>query len=359
LAEHRALLLRCREGTRFHLGETSLEDTSELLHADTLFSALTHLHAPAFGAAEEFVQAVAGGHLRFSSGLHVGELPGSQLIWFVPRPPLRYTAVDNPSAAKRLREIRYVSLGLLRQIGASLRRPEAEEEATACGLNLLDYPRIGSAHACTAVELEPLVGGSSAGLPDAAFVRRVTFPQVQARVPGAEDAFFHTTSIQFLAAALPGGVVLRGHFGVLLEHSLEEPAWQRLLACFRLLADEGVGGERSSGMGRFDGVEELPSPLAATPNDGWTLGLAPVIPADSTEFRRAMRYELFTRGGGSLGRDGDPALHRQRVRMIREGALFRGAVRGRIVEVSPLQNPRPHPILRCGIHFPLSLEASA
>lgn len=353
-----ALLLRCRSGVQFHLGAGSLEETSELLHADTLFSALAHVYALAYDAAGEWVELVRAGRIRFSSGLHCAERswrPGEP-IFFVPRPALRYAGTGrDPSYAKRLKRVRYVSLGVLAEIRAHL-CAGAADELPACELDLLDFPQIGGRYACTPDEIAPY---GARDVQDDDLSSTVLVPRVEVRSPTGEDAYYHASGITFIPIGLPDEENLRGHFYVLVEHALEPDEWRRFLACVRLLGDEGVGGERTAGYGWFEDVKEAQVAIPATDaGAGITMSLAPVIPAGDDEFSRALHYELFLRGGGSIGLHGEPRLHRKRVRVMREGALFRGTPRGSLVDVSPDDNPNPHPLLRNGLAFALGLEAA-
>jgi CRISPR-associated protein Csm4 len=350
-----ALLLRCRDGVQFHLGERSLEDTSELVHADTIFSALANVYALAYDAAAEWVNHIQDGRIHISSAMHCLELSWRpEPVFFVPRPPFRYGgAAAEPTAAKRIRRIRYVSAGLLAEIRSAVIPASDPEEVPVCALDLLAFPVIGERYACTEAELAPLKPGEVPQLP---LTETVMLPRVQVRTPTVEDNYYHAAGFTFVPPVLEGGRRIRGHFYVLVEHTLDPGDWERFLACLRLLADEGIGGERSAGYGWFQDVELLPSPFpVAWPGGGMNLSLAPVVPSDDEEFGRAVHYELFVRGGGSLGERGDARAHRRRVRMMREGALFLGPVRGRLVDVSPELNPRPHSLLRCGLNFPLPL----
>lgn len=363
-----ALVLRCRSGVRYHFGETALDDTSQLLHADTLFSALTHGYALAHDAAKEWIGHVQEGRIRISSGLHCAELSWNPRgpIFFVPRPPLRYTGTpDDPSSMKRLRRIRYVSLGVLAEIRAHLRPATPPDRVPSCELDLLDpatFPRLAGGYACTVAELAPV--GPEEIPRDRRLYPTYALPRVEVRTRKTKDTFYHAAGVSPVPVEIDPGRSIHGHFYVLVEHSLEEAAWRRFLGCVRLLADEGVGGERTVGYGWFEDVQEVEVAVPETEGaDTLRLSLAPVIPADGEEFARALHYELFLRGGGSLGEHGDPEAHRRRVRMLKEGALLEGPVRGRIVDVSPerraSQDPPPHPILRSGINFSLPLGAGA
>jgi CRISPR-associated protein Csm4 len=358
--KRRLMLLRCRPGVQFHLGETSLEDSSELLHADTLFSAFANTWALAYGSADEWVTWVREGRVRLSSGLHCLEVPGrDEPVFFVPAPPLRWINRDGvPLPPRRLKAVRHVSLGVLAKIRAALRVSANVDALPVCALDLLDnlaFPRLGGGYACTEEE----IGVSASELPPNSFLHRVSRPRLQARSTSAFDNYYHAHAVSFSPVPLPGRGEIRGHFYTVLDDSLNADELRRFEGCARLLADEGVGGERSVGYGCFEEVRFLDAPRELdTTGMGVSLSLSPVVPADNDELQRALHYTLFLRGGGSIGVHGDAERHRSRVRMMREGALFRVPVRGRLVDVSPSEGGPGHPVLRNGLCFALPLEAA-
>ncbi|GIV62387.1 MAG: type III-A CRISPR-associated RAMP protein Csm4 [Rhodothermaceae bacterium] len=342
-----AIVLRCADGTRFRLGETSLESVSPYLHADTLFSALCNVYAQVHDDAEGFIDLVRSGRLRFSSGFFAVEcswLPG-RYLYFVPRPPLRYGKGEVDP--KKLRRIKFVSLGVLGRIGQSLKPgdiPKAE-------IDLASLPTIGTAFACTPEELGP---DAPADLLEARFHSVEAETHVLVHQPSRTDALYQEANLTFRTAHLYTGAsafYIRGHFYVLCRHTLDSNEWRRFLGCLRILADEGVGGSRSGGCGQFEDVEVRNDVAVQTSTQaGLYLSLAPTVPEDDSAFAAARVYDLMTRAGGHAG----PARHR-RVRMIREGALFDRPIDGRLVEVTPETSSLPHPIYRSGLSFTLPL----
>ncbi len=101
------------------------------------------------------------------------------------------------------------------------------------------------------------------------------------------------------------------------------------------MADEGVGGQRSSGKGQFRDVREVTITLPLPEDASRYLGLSVISPADSSEFETLDRYELFVRGGGSLGWRGEGEKHRKQARFVREGAVMSRNIRGSVVDLSP------------------------
>jgi CRISPR-associated protein Csm4 len=148
---------------------------------------------------------------------------------------------------------------------------------------------------------------------------------------------------------------LKGAFYFFLEHSLHEEEWKEFLAVVRILADEGVGGQRTSGRGQFKRIEVIDVPLSTTEHAPWQVGLSPFSPADEREFHEALHfYELFVRGGGTLGHRGEAELHRRQARFVREGFLLKKHAYGRLVDVSPDSDKS---MLRYGMNFPIPLGA--
>jgi CRISPR-associated protein Csm4 len=121
------------------------------------------------------------------------------------------------------------------------------------------------------------------------------------------------------------------------------------------MADEGVGGQRSSGRGQFKTVQVIDVDIAEYRSASWYVGLSPISPSDEQEFHDGLHfYELFVRGGGSLGLRGDPDKHRLQARFVKEGALLHQDIQGCIVDVSPDQDES---VLRYGMNFSIPLGA--
>jgi CRISPR type III-A-associated RAMP protein Csm4 len=158
-----------------------------------------------------------------------------------------------------------------------------------------------------------------------------------------------------------------------------------LRAAFRLLADSGMGGQRSLGWGRsadpefIDGVlpdlilppvpEPVPAPLepaaegaeAAPPRPApehgfWLLSLFHPCPEDKVDWRRG-QYSIAERGGRieSPARSGDL---KKSVRMVEEGSVVAAQAppRGDAPDVAP--DGFPHPVYRfgCPISIPIPLR---
>ncbi len=137
-------------------------------------------------------------------------------------------------------------------------------------------------------------------------------------------------------------------------------------SAFRLLADSGFGGERSSGWGRADTPEITEGELVIDVKEPGAIGywlLSLFHPADSDTVDWAQGdYSLTTRGGRveSDARWGDG---KKLTRMVAEGSVIVASAepRGTASDVAP--DGFPHPVYRAGfalaIPIPLRVQKAA
>jgi CRISPR-associated protein Csm4 len=138
-----------------------------------------------------------------------------------------------------------------------------------------------------------------------------------------------------------------------------------LKAALEILGDEGMGGERSSGAGRFRILcwKDLPSQWAEVVNfkaaNHYSLislfWEKPPLPPDL--LGPSARYGLQERGGWICSPAGHQ-LRRQRVRMFTEGSVFSKKPDGQLAKVTPPQF-KAHDVFRSGIAFSLPVALPA
>jgi len=156
----------------------------------------------------------------------------------------------------------------------------------------------------------------------------------------------------------------RVHFGdqVGLWFAAEgEPVWLDALdEALELLADSGLGGQRSRGNGVFV-LEKLATPAlvaVAEGESGYQVLLSRTAPREAQ--MDALRgdkssYQLVTVGGWASA-PGDHPLIRQRVRMLAEGSIVAAGPIGQLVDVNPAYHLVDHPIYRYGYGFGVSIN---
>ncbi len=170
---------------------------------------------------------------------------------------------------------------------------------------------------------------------------------------------YHTGFVQFETEKSNSGLYFLLYFPQ-EDKQLEN----NLHAALNLLGEEGLGGERSSGAGRFE-VDWLELPaiwqevvkFSAQPVyhclislfwDDETSNLQQLITEKSS-------YEIQERGGWIASPFSGSQLRRQFIRMFAEGSVFPEIPQGKLADVTPRQFTT-HPVYRSGISLSLPIQ---
>lgn len=323
----------------FHLGERGigLEETADIVHADTLHAALCTAWVLLYGEG-----ALANEWLRPDDPpvLLSSAFPFAGPVRFYPRPMLPVPLHrEEKELSLPLKKVLFVSEGLLRRHLAGQPYPPCESLHNG---EVLLLPEEAEA-------LRAAVKRTS--LEDIRFWHVVQVPRV------ALDVATNRSNIWFF-----GRVAFHQAAGFFFRVRYRSPeVAERFRAAVRLLGDTGLGGDRTSGHGLFDPRFEPASPLG-DPNADRFLTLAPLYPPREQVQRllgEGCRYRWLTRAGwiGSL----TPTPYRRRsVRMFAEGSVFTGSAAelwGELVDVTPTETPEPlpHPVYRYGFAFPVGV----
>lgn len=355
----------------FHIGErgVGIEETSVVLHADTLFSAL----CLALRELGEDLDAFLARFPRLVNGRLAGGLAPVRLssaypyagdVHFFPRPMLPPPGLDeigDPKLGKILKKIHFVSQPILEALlaGQSVARYLAEADPTQP-----DQHRVRS---------EVLVQEGRAWVTpaEAARLRRLADPRTGAVRLWTEETAPRVTvdrATNRSQVYAVGQVRFAPGCGLFFLVEYQDPAWRpRLERALRVLGDAGVGGERSSGCGQFE-LEVAEGFALAEPPPGETnayVVLSLYWPTEE-EVRAGVlegaSYGLLNRRGWIGSPDG-MNLRRRGVRMLAEGATLRLAPQGALADVKPLDpapaHNVPHDVWRYGLAFPVRCRAAS
>ncbi len=338
-----AFLVRFRPQGPWRIGPgTGARDrVDQLFHSDALYSAVTHAMAR-LGRLEDWLAATAAAGaepaVRLSS-----LFPALDDLLFVP-PPMNLWPPP-PSAKVRWRNARFVPLSVARDLVAE--KPVNENRWRLDGASGCLLPNDGNYRS----------GPFRAALRSHAAVDRLRGDAVEVH---------RTACLEFSET---GGFWGAASFA----DEAARDAWSEpLRAALRLLADTGLGGERSLGWGRSaqpefkDGVlpdlivpapapqpepavaEGEPEPAAKPPHETawWLLSVFSPAISDPVDWQRG-NYALAERGGriDSSARSGEA---KKVVRMVEEGSVLLSAAPpiGAAPNVAP--EGFPHPVYRCG-----------
>ena len=363
----------------FHVGMrgVDLEESAVYLPSDTLFAALVDAHRRAGGDPDALLasfprlqgEEVVDGDPPFRL---TSAFPFAGAVRFFPMPACLdpwFRKETLQARRKDLRRIRFVSEGLFRRMLAGepmdgwLFPSEGEEPETGVALQGGDFWLSQEEVAALPRGMRPrrwLRALRHARVWVYHQVPRVTVD----RVSSASEVF-HAGRVAFApGCGLWFGVEWRSpDRGVGEEGLTYRRAVHRALA---LLADDGLGGERSAGYGAFTWEEQpsFPLPDPAPGESLWLLSryhprqveLPGVLTGEGTA------YSLVSVGGWLRSPDG-AAQRRRRLWMVAEGSIVHvgsGGRLGDVVDVRPVyENPTgdlPHPVWRYGLALGAGLK---
>lgn len=358
----KCLVVKLKPKSSFHLGDREQwrEGSKVFFPADTLFSALCHCHQLLYGEVESFLDGFLQGDPPF---LLSSAFPMWDGDYFFPLPksafldPEEYEQLKTylnqfyPAANscqvvkikfKEIKKIQFINLASLKELLFGVRFFDVLKKA-ATDPNFKTIPLIFFWHkkeeeqTKSPWEKKPWVVEN---------VPRIALSRLSNH-PG--ENFFHFGRVYYAPEA-----------SLFCLIKINQPQWEtKVKALFYLLADEGVGGDRTCGLGLLNKPEfdELDLPEV----DGqWLYCLSPYFPNDNELPGLADGfYELEERRGyifSPLTR----SLRRRSIRLFAEGSVFPRNIerRGKLVDVTP-QIFSFHKIYRYGILFglPGHLEA--
>jgi CRISPR type III-A-associated RAMP protein Csm4 len=339
--------LRPRGPWRYGPGEGGQDRLDTLFRSDRLYSALT-LALRQLGHLDEWLGATAHAAVPAVVCSSLFPFQGDTLFVTPPAtlwpPPLSLVTTPSPVFLTKVRwkAARFVPLTLVESIltGQSILADQWIPDATSGCLLRRDRPSSSPYRVITR---------------SAASVDRLTGKSDQARVSAA---------IEFEPGS---GVWTVVRFG---DEAARDTWTDRLHAAFRLLADTGFGGRRTSGWGQTGEPEFQPGhwpsvilPRLARsgypstgangqPASHWLLSLYSPSPSDKVDWNEGS-YGATVRGGHVDSSSPGAGAEKKRLRMIVEGSVLNAPAEpiGSAVDVAP--EAFPHPVYRAG--FALSI----
>jgi len=128
----------------------------------------------------------------------------------------------------------------------------------------------------------------------------------------------------------------------------------RVETVFRVLGDEGIGGDRSCGRGLFS-VVKLDEIEFNEVETEWYVTLSMIYPREGEiEHLKGGYFELVERGGWVYSPE-EKQKRKKFVRMIKEGSVFKGKVIGKMVEIARIK----YPIYRYGFGLTLPIRVES
>jgi len=316
---------------KFHFGDYKGKQ-KEIISSDQLFSALYNCAVMLYGSSDENPGTKLLLNLTFSSlyfGLQFFNISSGEKkeLFFLPRPlaPI-YANTDNKDLVnlKKSKKIKYLSLEAYRLLCKSWQSTERY-----FNFDLLELESIGGNFACTKDELQS-IGLERECLNNIKVFNLNTKPRVVvSRSNDTSENLYYQNETEVTYQKERDYLIRPFMYFITKDGSNS-----KLRAMVRLMADEGVGGKRSQGMGILGKVEEENwHDDIFNWNGQFCIALSSVFPT-LNEIDRLVYYELEERRGYIYSQYGR-AIRKKRVRLLKEGSVFSDVVNGQIIEVGP------------------------
>ncbi|HAX80745.1 MAG TPA: type III-A CRISPR-associated RAMP protein Csm4 [Cyanobacteria bacterium UBA11372] len=361
-------LVRLNFGRNFaHFGELGigLEQTSERVRSDTLFSGWISAYAKLFGK-QEAGKLLKGyeqhPELAFRlSSTFIYRRKGNRYTYYLPRPlvlPKGYpgsSEEDDLEFAKVYKKLNYLPLKIWH------RWYQTDESFTEDDRDEL----ISKAKARTEKEIDKGDLYHTGTFDYSKSFKFDLVPKIAVDRTNRGTNFYHTGFVKFHRE--PEKDEDAGlYFLVSFPHLFDQKLEHNLKISLELLGEEGIGGERSSGAGRFDtewlDLDQLwtdilkPSNLINPHYCLISLYWEKSLP--NGLLRESACYEIMARGGWIASPFSGRQLRRQSIRMFAEGSVFPILPQGELADVTPKEFKANHSIYRSGISVSLPINRS-
>lgn len=320
------LRIKLKPKSFLHLGEREgwLEGSKIHIPSDTLFSALCHCHLLLYGEVDSLIQAfktappfLLSSAFPFWDNEYYFPLPKNQLV-----------------REKKLKKIKFVNLALLLRLleGNDLNDLKDEIEKSQ---DLSYLPRIEKEEK----KKEKLVPWEVEDVPRVSLSRFNNHPG---------ENFFHFGQVHFTDNA-----------GLFVLVKLLDKSWDpKVRALFNLLADEGIGGDRTAGKGLFYKPEFDYFSIPEISESNALYAASTYFPAEGELYGLESGYYELELRKGYIFSPANKSYRRRSLRLFSEGSVLPGVTRkGTLVDITP-DVFTAHRVYRYGFLFsiPCKLE---
>lgn len=317
--------------SKFHIGDNK-DGLKEIFSSDQFYSAMINKIAILYPdrleeLIEKFNQSNKLSSMFYGLRFEEKATEAAEEIFFIPKPdaPL-ITKTEDIQTRKLLKKVKYISTAAISEILSSWNK-----ENKKFNISDLEFEIISNSFLLLSKELADKNINSSK-LKDLKFIRHNDRPRLSInRYTNKSEQFFYQKNIEFQYQKTSKFIIKPFIYSIISGELKNE-----FIAAFRLLADEGIGGKRSSGLGIFKKFEidnTDPLNLKLNQTGDYYLSLATLFP-DKKETESILNYDLEKRSGYIYSNGGVP-MRKKSIRVIKEGAIFEDEIEGQILNLAP------------------------
>lgn len=322
----------------FHLGKDAINDNLQIIHSDTLFSAIINCFTLIYGKhfVDDFIKEFGNRNIIISSVFYFIDIVDNNRkysIYFFPIP--NFAKVDLKTIPSS-NNIHYVSMKLLNELISNYNSDtlssklnsdtQVISEIFCCEKHEFPYDtKAAITHKLTEYKAE--------------FSRMSSQINLNKRYANSSFVLNRTDNDKFLIQP-----------GMFFLVDINSSFLDKFDASIRLMCDEGLGGKRSTGRGQFSKFERIDFNYDSDffNKTGVKINLSLISPSvnDLKDLsNNVIRYSSILRGGWAPDN-----IKTKNVRMIKEGSIFKAKLHGRLLNITPYKFTE-HRIFRNGVGF--------
>jgi CRISPR-associated protein Csm4 len=352
-------LIRLNFGqTPAHFGEVGigLEESCERVRSDTLFSALISSYSRLFDTekVEELLAKFQQSPCFRHSSTFIYRCQKDKYTYYLPKPlvfPKNYPIGKDLEFTKTYKKLSYLPLEV--------------------------WQRWYQGDGFTDSDGKALIGETKKSVKDSILHQAGTFdyskafkidknPKVAIDRTTRSTNFYHTGFVQFESSPYQFESQLNQHSGLyfILNFPTTNPKLEKeIQATLNFLGEEGLGGERSSGAGRFQVewlnlTEDWKKVIQHQQSNYclislfWDNSISPEL------LNETACYEIQERGGWIASSPSGYQKRRKMVRMFTEGSVFSADPQGKLANVTP-ERFKAHQVYRSGVSLSLPISINS
>lgn len=292
-----------------HFGKNKLSNSLEIIHSDTLFSALAIEWINIYGKIDDFINAAENENFRISSAM-----PYKDDIFYIKKPIMNIEIDENYLDFKRIKKIKYVPIKEVNRYTDFIKNASEMD---------FEVPKFTQEYT----------------------MQKVNLMTEKSEPYNIEVRKFNDNCGLYFIAQFENEEFIQKFEEVLYSLSLT-----------------GIGGKVSSGLGKFtfNKIEDKEINSLLDKKSVYNISLSLLSPSlleIQNLSSQNLAYNLITRGGfvnSSTYRNEMGAVKRKRISMFEEGSCFNSKIKGNIVDVSD-ENAN-HPVYRYGIGMYIGVD---
>ena len=355
----KTIILKCPKYGRFHFGKlgldenSSLAQSSEIIHSDTLFSALINVCSRICDedTVKSLITAFDTKQIKISSAFYCLQIDNfnkdnsrisTKQVFFLPKPDYFELLNSDLENRKTYSKIAFVSKG----IWSKGYLPSQWNKENDCIIIDKKFVLLKSELDDDYIQLTQDIDNDVPELSIKIFYSKTNPKIADHKRRWDNNIFFQTdlllTQTSFYYQIKTQRVLrktIQPNFYFFLDIDNNCKYKNLIYSVLKILADEGIGGAISTGCGKLEEVDIIDEDFSWDFENGKAhpelkVSASLISPENQDVLQKLYRYKILTRGGRPISKD---RVSLKRIRMIKEGAIVSSGIDGGLPQIHALE----------------------